>query len=102
MQPLATRPAHKQVAGTAVVAGTLPAPAARLGGMSRVNCDHHTAPFLGLVLDKAAQLRERPGVDPPLRLGLAPHPGALAQVFEVFQHQCSARLRVWTICLEST
>src|SRR4051794_29902349 len=49
MQRVATHPTHKQIAGTAVVASGMPTPAARLGGMSRINRDHHTAPFLGLV-----------------------------------------------------
>ncbi len=60
--------------------------------MSRVNRNHRTAPFLGLVLDKTLELRERPRVDPPLRFGLAPHPRPCADVFKVFQHERSARL----------
>jgi hypothetical protein len=92
MQRVATRTTHKQSPGTAVVAGSMPTLAARLGGMSWVNHDHPTAPFLSFVPDKPAQLRERPRVDTPLRFGLASHPGALANVFEVFQHERSAHL----------
>ena len=92
MQRVATLPTHKQLAGTAVVAGTMSAPAARLGGMSRVNRNHPTSPFLSLVPDKSAQLRERPAVNTTLRFGLAPHPGTLADVFEVFQHDSHAWL----------
>ena len=92
MQRAATHPARKQGAGAAVVAGNMPTPAACLGGMSRVNRNHRATPFLGLVPDKPAQLRERPGVDTTPRFRLTAHPGAFADVFEVFQHQCRAWL----------
>ena len=66
MQRVATHPTHKQIAGAAVVAGTMPTPAARLGGMSRIDRDHRTTPFLGLVLDFGF---ERGKVSSPKSLG---------------------------------
>jgi hypothetical protein len=73
MQREATGTTHEQIAGTTVVTGNMPAPAACLGGMSRIDRNHYTTPFLGLVPDKALQLGKRPGVDTAARFRFAPH-----------------------------
>src|SRR5262249_9808468 len=70
MQREATHLTHKQVARAAVVAGGMPASAACLRGMSRVNRNHRTTPFLSLIHNEALQLGERPAVNTALRLGV--------------------------------
>ncbi len=63
-----TFPTFELALRTAVVAGGMPTPAARLGGMSRVNRNHRTTPFLGFVLDFRFEARKRPRVHPALGL----------------------------------
>src|SRR6266498_1119408 len=53
----------KPATGATVVTGGVPAPTARLGGMSRINRDHRTAALLSLVLDEGPDLVERPAMN---------------------------------------
>src|SRR5436305_10117913 len=69
----------------------MPTPAARLGGMSRIDRHHRTTPFLGFVPDKTFELSERPGVNAPLCFGLTTHLRALANIFQVFHHDRPTR-----------
>jgi hypothetical protein len=59
----AARTATEDRARTAVVAGDMPTGATGLRGMPGINPDHRATLFFGLVLDKRAQLGERPAVD---------------------------------------
>jgi hypothetical protein len=83
-----TLPTCELALRTAVVAGTMPTPAACLGGMSRIDRDHRTTPFLGLVLDFRFETGEWPAMHPPFGQPLFGRPRsllrALADVFEVF------------------
>src|SRR5947208_1050405 len=81
-----TLPTDEHALGTAVGASNMPAAATRLRGMPGIDPSHPTAPFLGLVPDKALELGKRPGVHPALglRAPFGLHP--LANVLEVFQH----------------
>jgi hypothetical protein len=85
-----TLPTNEYALGTAVGASSMPAAATHLRGMSGINPNHRTTPFLGLVPDKALELSKRPGMHPALgfRAPLGLHP--LADVFEVFQHDRAA------------
>ena len=87
-----TLPTHEYALGTAVGAGTMPTAATRLRGMSRINRNHPTTSFLGLVPNKALELSERSGVHTALgrRAPLGLHP--LANVLEVFQNNRRAWL----------
>src|SRR5205814_428888 len=67
-------------------------PAACLGGMSRVNRNYRTAPFLGFVPDIALQLGERPGVDAAFGCRLPLRLDALSDLGQVFQHNRRTRL----------
>lgn len=92
MQLEATRPTHKATARTAVVAGLMPTAATGLRGMSRINCDHRTAPFFGFVRDKRADLRVRPTMHAARCLGFAPDRGATTDIGEVLKDNRCARL----------
>ena len=70
----------------------MPAPAARLGGMSRVNRNHRTTPFFGFVLNKRLELGKRPAMHATAGCGLALDLGACANIGQVFQHQRGTRL----------
>ena len=91
MQLKATLATHKATARTAVVAGVMPTPTAGLGGMSRINRDHRTAPFFGLVRDKGAQLRKGPAMHAARGFGLTLDGGAGADVSQVFNDEGCAR-----------
>jgi hypothetical protein len=54
--------------------------------MSRIDRNHHTTPFLGLILDFCLEARKRPRVHPAFGLAspLCLHP--FTNVFEVFQN----------------
>src|SRR6266498_4371839 len=71
MQREATRLTTEPPTGAPACAGRMPAAAARLRGMSRIDRDHRQAALLGLVRDKRLQLRERPRVNPAFGFGLA-------------------------------
>lgn len=64
MQFKAALPTHKTPTRTTVVAGDMPTAraAARLRGMSRINRNHRTTTFFGLVLDKTPEPGKRPHV----------------------------------------
>ena len=93
MQLIAAFPTDKATTGAPICTGGMPAAAACLRGMSRVDHDHRQAALLGLVLDKALELRERPGVDAALSFGPALRLRSLPNVLEVFQHDRRAWLR---------
>jgi hypothetical protein len=92
MQLKAARATHKTATGTAVGAGRMPTAATHLRGMSRVDRNHRTTPFLGFVPDKALQLRKRPAMHTPAGVRFAPDLRALAYVGQVFQHDRRTRL----------
>src|SRR5262245_59743641 len=87
-----TLPTHEYALRTAVGTSMMPTAATLLRGMSRIDRNHRTTPFLGLVRNKAPELSERPGVHTALgrRAPLGLHP--LANVLEVFQNNRRARL----------
>jgi hypothetical protein len=57
-----TLPTDEYALRTAVGAGRMPTAATSLRGMSRIDRDHRTTPFLGLVLDFAFETGERPAM----------------------------------------
>src|SRR3989442_6885479 len=59
--------------------------------MSRINRDHRTAPFFGLVRDKGAQLRKGPAMHAARGFGLTLDGGAGADVSQVFNDEGCAR-----------
>ena len=59
---------------------------ALLRGMSRVYRNHRTTPFLGLVLDEAAQLGEFPAMHAAGCFGLPPDLSVLADVGQILDH----------------
>src|SRR6266487_3819935 len=92
IEMIPTLPTNEHALRTAVVAGDMPTAIAHLRSMPGVNPDHCTAAFLGLVLNKAAKLGERPGVHPALGLGASFGLHSFADIFEVFQHNRRAWL----------
>src|SRR5439155_23916715 len=58
----ATLPTPKIALRTAVVAGGMPTAATALRGMSRVNRNHRTTSFLGLVLNLGLETQKRPAM----------------------------------------
>lgn len=81
--------ADEHASRTAVVAGSMPAGGAHLGGFARVNPAHRYASLLGLVLDKGAKLGERPTVQ-SASLCAATSLGARANVSEVLHDDSPA------------
>ena len=92
IEMIPTLPTFEDALGTAVGAGTMPTAATCLRGMSRVNRNHRTTPFLGFVPDKALELGERPGVHSALGFGTPFGLHSPSDVLEVFQHDRSSRL----------
>ncbi len=91
MQFISTGTTHKTATGTAVVAGGMPTAATRLRGMSRIDRNHRTPPFLGFVRHKGFQLGERPRMHAAAPFGFALDRCALPNVGQVFQHNRCAR-----------
>jgi Family of unknown function (DUF5996) len=91
MQFIATGTTHKTAPGTAVVAGGLPTATTSLRGMSRIDRNHRTTPFLGFVLHKGFQLGERPRMHAAAGFGFALDRCTLPNVGQVFQHNHCAR-----------
>src|SRR5258706_2138749 len=85
-----TLPTDEYALRTAVGAGRMPTAATCLRGMSRIDRDHRTTPFLGLVLDFGFETQKRPAMHAafglPLFGGTLALPGPLADVVKVFQH----------------
>lgn len=75
----------KHRTGRAIALGDMTTLGACARGVTRINPDHRRSHFLCLVLDKTAQLRERPTVNAPRLLTLA-RLDAAANVGEVFDH----------------
>src|SRR5262245_10224197 len=92
IEMIATLPTNENTLRTAVVAGGMPAAATSLRGMSRIDRNHRTTPFEGLVLDFRFEGGKRPRVHPALGCGapLRLHP--LTNIPEVFQNDRRARL----------
>ena len=84
-----TFPAFERCPGTTVVLRYVTTARASLRGMSRVNPDHRTAPFLSLVLDETFDLSEGPTVEPSFSFGLLFGPHTLTDIGQVFQHDCA-------------
>ena len=80
MQLEATQPTPKATARTAVVTSSMLAPATALGGMSRIDRHHRTAPFFGLVRKEGPELGKRPAMQTALRGGLASGGRPLANI----------------------
>src|SRR6266511_4484359 len=91
IEMIPTLPTLEYALRTAVVASRMPTAATQLRGMSRVNRNHRTTPFLGLVRDFRLETGERPAMHPALRFAAPFRFHTLANVFQVLQHDRAAR-----------
>ena len=92
IEMIPTLPTNECALRTTVVAGTMPAAATPLRSMSRIDRDHRTTPFFGLVLDFGFEACKRPRMHAAFCLAAPPGLRSFADVFEVFQHDRCARL----------
>lgn len=81
----------KATPGAPVVAGNVPAATARLRGVPRVYRNHRTTALLSFVLDKSAQLRKAPSVNPARSFSLALNLCVRADARQILDHDYCTR-----------